>query len=138
MSDLPAIADMTADAIRREIASILGYRVTVDQSEDGRWFYEVHYPTGSCGGPADNPDRAEAEAWSFVPDWPHDPGAALALCVSLITARRCISITRHNVCWNFGDLTYFGCEEYTLEDRGSLAFALSRLALSALRGDDAR
>jgi len=145
-TDLPDIATLDADGLRREIATRLGYTrgeelspfvVYGDVSRGARFkLYRWARPDGSFGEASSLHEFGDN---TLFPDWPRDTGAALALCLEI--ARRHnnweVNIVQHaerNFWASFMENPH-GLQMvpiHTVSDK-TASLTLSWLALAALR-----
>ena len=140
-TDLPDLATLDADALRRELAERLGYTrgeelspfvVYGDVSRGARFkLYRWVRPDGSYGEASSLHEFGDN---TLFPDWPRDTGASLALCLEIAGPEREIGIGM----WVSGGCSariLIGSDgESTVSAKGDTpALALARLALRALR-----
>lgn len=131
-----AISELSADELRREIAERLGW---TDIQPFSYW-EEDYYDTREVHTLRGMSPRGNAQ--TLVPDWPADPGAALALCLDMLDRLNakdpgqmwvlqftdcCVSLNRE--AYGGGILNWFSADRRD-------ALGMSQAALAALRGGD--
>jgi hypothetical protein len=147
-TDLPDLAALDAAALRRELAERLGYTrgeelspfvVYGDVSRGARFkLYRWVRPDGSYGEASSLHEFGDN---TLFPDWPADPGAALALCLEIADPRFWQLVLnpqlRGGTNWQWVEArfeTIYGPKETLYRGIADTpALALARLALSALR-----
>jgi len=77
------MTERTNDEVRRAIAEALGWRCEVTEGGGRKLIRPGQSPLYAKW----QADLAEKMFWDEVPDWPNDPGAALALCLEIARER---------------------------------------------------
>ena len=131
------MSDMSAEAVFWALFDALGYAAGIDESAEEQDRYFLLKPNGYMHTAGNEGHFAERLFWECVPRWPTDLAAALILCHELAAFHYHSVVTRTDqhgawVCFA-GDGPEFGKWTHA----ATPAFALSKLALLALRERDA-